>query len=87
MTESRRFSPSCENEAELELAMNNWPFFNCPKCKALYHVVKVPAGLKSVGGEVTCRLCIEPLPSREGAYVLKYFLLHKINPPQKHGLA
>jgi hypothetical protein len=87
MSESRRFSPPCESEAELELAMNNWPFFNCPKCKAPYHVVKVPTGLKSVGGEVTCRLCSEPLPGREAAYVLKYFPLHKISPEQKRRLA
>jgi len=66
--------------------MNNWPFFNCPNCKALYHVVKAPAGPKSVGGEITCRLCSKPLPSREGAYVLKYFLLYKIGPRQKYGL-
>ena len=68
------------------MAMNNWPFFNCPKCKALYHVVKVPAGQKSVEGKVTCRFCSAPLPNREGVYVLKYFLLHKISPGQKHGL-
>ena len=66
--------------------MDDWPFFNCPKCKALYHVVKVPAWQASVGSEATCRLCGEPLPGRKGAYVLKYFLLHKISPRQKHGL-
>jgi hypothetical protein len=26
--------------------MNDWPFFNCPKCKALYHVVEVASGRK-----------------------------------------
>ena len=65
--------------------MDDWPFFNCPKCKALYHRVKVPAWQRSVGGKVTCRLCTEPLPGREGADVLKYFLLQEIIPGQKHG--
>ena len=54
--------------------MSDWPFFNCPKCKALYHVVKV-ADLSPTEGTATCRLCGEPLPDREGPYVLKYFLL------------
>ena len=54
--------------------MSDWPLFNCPKW-AVYHVVKVAAGPKIVEGKVTCRLCGEPLPSREGPSVLKYFLL------------
>jgi Adenylate kinase, active site lid len=54
--------------------MSDWPFFNCPKCKALYHVVKV-ADLSPTEGTATCRLCGEPLPDREGPYILKYFLL------------
>ena len=24
--------------------MSNWLFFNCPKCKVLYHLVKAQAG-------------------------------------------
>jgi len=38
-------------------------------------VVKVAHGRKIVEGNVRCRLCGEPLPGREGTYVLKYFLL------------
>jgi hypothetical protein len=62
--------------------MNDWPFFDCPKCKALYHVVEVATGRKIVAprrkiveAKVTCRLCGEPLPSSEGPSVLRYFLL------------
>jgi len=55
--------------------MKDWPFFNCPKCKALYHVVKVARWRKIVEGNVRCHLCGEPFPAREGTYMLKYFLL------------
>jgi hypothetical protein len=55
--------------------MKDWPFFNCSKCKALYHVVKVAPGREIVEGKVTCRLCGEPLPSREGLSLVKYFLV------------
>jgi hypothetical protein len=62
--------------------MNDWPFFDCPKCKALYHVVEVATGRKIVAprrkiveAKVTFRLCGEPLPSSEGPSVLRYFLL------------
>jgi hypothetical protein len=61
--------------------MKDWPFFDCPKCKALYHVVEVAPGQKIVAprrkiveAKVTCRLCGEPLPS-SGPSVLRYFLL------------
>jgi len=37
--------------------MNDWPFFNCPKCKALYHVVKVAPGWRTIlSGQVYQRL-------------------------------
>jgi hypothetical protein len=56
--------------------MNDWPFFNCPKCKVLYHVVKVAPGWRTViADKVSCRLCCDSLPGREGTAVLKYFLL------------
>jgi hypothetical protein len=61
--------------------MNDWAFLNCPKCKALYHVVKVASGRKIlaprpkiVEAKVRC-LCGEPLPSGEGPSELRYFLL------------
>jgi hypothetical protein len=62
--------------------MNDWPFFHCPKCKALYHVVEVAPTRKVVGprrriveAKGRCRICSEPLPRSEGHSVLRYFLL------------
>jgi hypothetical protein len=51
--------------------------FNCPNCEARYQLVKVEAGPESKDRELTCRSCGGPLASREGGYVLKYFLLGK----------
>jgi predicted Zn finger-like uncharacterized protein len=49
--------------------------FNCPHCQALYQVIKAEAGPETVDGAVPCRSCGEPLPGREGGFVLKNFLL------------
>jgi hypothetical protein len=51
--------------------------FTCPSCEALYHVVKVEAGPETVDRALTCLACGAPLPSREGEFVLKYFLSRK----------
>jgi predicted Zn finger-like uncharacterized protein len=49
--------------------------FNCPHCQALYQVIKAEAGPETVDRAVPCRSCGEPLPGREGDFVLKYFLV------------
>jgi hypothetical protein len=51
--------------------------FTCPKCEALYHVVKVERGLETVDREVACLSCKAPLPGREADFVFKYFMLRK----------
>jgi hypothetical protein len=52
--------------------------FTCPNCQALYHVVKMEAGPETVDRTLTCRACgVAPLPSREGSFVLKYFMVRK----------
>jgi hypothetical protein len=51
--------------------------FTCPRCQALYHIVKVEAGPETVFQEVPCRVCGAPLAGREGNFALKYFLLRK----------
>jgi hypothetical protein len=51
--------------------------FTCPSSQTLYHVVKVEAGLETVDRALTCLARGAPLPSREGEFVLKYFLLRK----------
>jgi predicted Zn finger-like uncharacterized protein len=49
--------------------------FTCPHCQALYQVVKAEAGPETADRAAPCRSCGEPLPGREGNFVLKYFLL------------
>jgi hypothetical protein len=62
--------------------MDHSPFFNCQRCKALYHVVEVAGGPKIVTPrrriverKERCRLCGAPLPNSEGSSMLRYFLL------------
>ena len=51
-------------------------FFKCPNCDALYQVVRAEAGPETTSeGERACRVCGAPLAVRDGAFVLKYFLL------------
>jgi hypothetical protein len=57
--------------------------FTCPRCQALYQVVKVEAGPESDNREITCRACGGPLVGREGKFVLKYFLLRKAIPSRR----
>jgi hypothetical protein len=59
--------------------------FFCPKCSALYQIVKVEAGPETINREVTCQACDAPLPAREGKFVLKYFMLRKAARDQKWG--
>ena len=53
-------------------------FFTCLNCKALYQFVKVDAGPETVDRALRCVVCGTPLASREGEFVLKYFLLRKL---------
>jgi hypothetical protein len=59
------------------------PFFKCPNCEALYHIVKVEADPQSDDREITCSVCGGPLPGREAKFVMKYFLLRKPGRIQK----
>jgi hypothetical protein len=52
-------------------------FFTCLNCKALYQLVKVDAGPETVDRALRCVVCGTPLASREGEFVLEYFLLRK----------
>jgi predicted Zn finger-like uncharacterized protein len=36
------------------------PLFTCPKCKALYQLIKVEAGLGTADTEVRCKVCDGP---------------------------
>ena len=50
------------------------PLFICPRCTTRYHVVQVEAG-PSTDVEINCLACDQPLRSRDGRFILKYFLL------------
>jgi hypothetical protein len=50
------------------------PLFKCPHCAADYHVVEIEAE-PSVDVAISCLICDQPLPSRDGKYALKYFLV------------
>jgi hypothetical protein len=53
----------------------------CPKCQAIYHVLKVEGTRDAKGEEeTTCRVCGAPLPTPQGLqdkFVLKYFLMRE----------
>jgi predicted Zn finger-like uncharacterized protein len=51
--------------------------FVCPSCHALYRVVGVDIDPDAAESEIACRACGNPMPAREGKFVLKYFLLRK----------
>ena len=51
--------------------------FHCQNCNALYQVVKADADPEVAYRAITCRVCGAPLPSREGKFVIKYFLLRQ----------
>ena len=45
-----------------------------PLCTTRYHVVRVEAD-PSADVEINCLVCDQPLRSRDGQFILKYFLL------------
>ncbi|MGA2894520.1 MAG: hypothetical protein ABSE22_16775 [Xanthobacteraceae bacterium] len=49
--------------------------FTCPGCSAVYRLVRVQAAPETVDRMLHCPVCREQLTSREGDYVLKYFLV------------
>ncbi len=52
--------------------------FNCPHCGAKYEIVRVEAPpLPQNDREITCISCGGPLQGRQGAFVLKYFLVER----------
>jgi hypothetical protein len=52
--------------------------FNCPNCRAKYEIVRVEAPPRpQTDREITCICCGGPLQGRQGAFVLKYFLVER----------
>ena len=54
--------------------------FNCPNCDAVYDLVRTEAEFVTTDRELVCLTCGGPLRSREGRFILKYFLLE----PARH---
>jgi hypothetical protein len=50
------------------------PLFKCPHCTTRYHVVQVEAE-PSTNVETNCLVRDQQLRSRDGRFILKYFLL------------
>jgi hypothetical protein len=57
--------------------------FSCPKCQALYQIVKVEAGPESDFQDVPCPVCGEAFVGHEDNFVVKYFLLREATRVQK----
>jgi hypothetical protein len=50
---------------------------HCPHCGATYDVVRMAAASSFDYDELTCLSCGGPLPARECAFIMKYFLLDR----------
>ncbi len=53
---------------------------SCPKCQAIYHVLKVEGTREAKGEGAMCRVCGAPLPIPQGLednFFLKYFLMRE----------
>ena len=58
--------------------MSNLDFnFSCPHCGAKYNVVRIESPVEISTKEVTCLGCGGPLQGRQGAHLLKYFLIER----------
>jgi predicted RNA-binding Zn-ribbon protein involved in translation (DUF1610 family) len=56
--------------------------FNCPNCGSLYEVVGVEPENVTIDRELACPSCGAQLQSRQGQFVLKYFLLERSHTPR-----
>jgi predicted RNA-binding Zn-ribbon protein involved in translation (DUF1610 family) len=52
------------------------PFY-CPDCKTKYQIVRMESPSIGVDDKIACISCGEPLSGREGAFILKYFLVNR----------
>jgi hypothetical protein len=57
--------------------------FQCPQCDAVYQVVRIEAEA-ACDRDINCPVCHAPLRSRDGHFILKYFLMGqpKRSPPR-----
>jgi hypothetical protein len=52
--------------------------FVCPRCNSHYKHVRVHADPELASRLIDCRVCKEPFAPTDGEYVLKYFLVDKV---------
>ena len=52
------------------------PFY-CPECKAKYELVRMEFPADGADPKILCIGCGTLLPGREGAFILKYFLVER----------
>jgi predicted RNA-binding Zn-ribbon protein involved in translation (DUF1610 family) len=58
--------------------------FHCPHCGMAYTVVRVEADADAAADDkVFCRNCDGELPARDGAFILKYFLVGPSRKPRR----
>jgi predicted Zn finger-like uncharacterized protein len=57
--------------------------FHCPHCGIAYKVVRVEADAAAADDKVLCRNCDGELPARDGAFILKYFLVGPSRKPRR----
>jgi hypothetical protein len=58
--------------------------FHCPHCGVAYKVVRVETASAETGDDkVYCRNCDGELAGRDGAFILKYFLVGPSRKPRK----
>jgi len=64
----------------------DYELVKCPNCGSQYKVVRVGAEPGASYGGIECRRCGGPLNSREGRFILKYFLVDgprkQLKPPR-----
>jgi hypothetical protein len=90
-TNQDRLNALTEREISSEREMSSSPTtdrlapapFVCPHCAAQYKLIRVEATSSTPYREIICLSCGAPLAAREGAYVLKYFLVQQPSQRQR----
>jgi hypothetical protein len=63
---------------------SKFSFYQCPNCEALYQRVRRRVG-QGDDPQISCNACSAPLPTREGEFALKYFMLREAARAQVRG--
>jgi hypothetical protein len=63
---------------------SKFSFYQCPSCETLYQRVRSRVGTGN-DPEIACNACSAPLPTRDGEFALKYFMLREAARAQVRG--